>query len=268
MTVEDFHETIRSKVQGTWNLHAAAAEMKVGLDFFTMLSSASGIIGQKGQANYAAANVFLDSFAAYRRSLGLAASSIDLGVIEDVGYVSERQDLAGRFEKQSWVGINESLLHKILKFSILGQISPIQTQEASMITGINVPLPENSELLRDARFGALCFGKIRGQVADDEDNSRAIQAFSAMVKSKPDHSILLASVLDLIGKHFTKILGLSEPMEPAKPLSGYGLDSLAAVDLRNWIRLHLGSEITSLEILNAASLAMLGEKIIAKLSVE
>src|SRR5450755_2652821 len=98
MTVQDFHETIGSKVQGTWNLHNVALEQASPLDFFTMLSSISGVVGQKGQANYAAASVFLDSFASYRHRLNLSASSVDLGVIEDVGYVAERSKLKEAFD--------------------------------------------------------------------------------------------------------------------------------------------------------------------------
>ena len=270
MTVEDFHETIRSKVQGTWNLHTTALSMNLSLDFFTLLSSISGIIGQKGQANYAAANVFLDSFAAYRRKLDLPACSVDLGVIEDVGYISERQSIAGRLEKRSWGGINESLLHKILEFSIFQQQTPpiSPASAAQIITGIPVPQAEESELLLDPRFRALCFGNdSRHLDAHGDGDSVALNAFSAMVKAKADRSTLLVEAVALVNKQFTKSLGLSEPIEPGRPFMVYGVDSLAAVELRNWVRGRLGAEVTTLEILNASSLTALCERILEKLGV-
>lgn len=269
MTVEDFHETICSKVQGTWNLHSTAIQLNLNLEFFTMLSSVSGVIGQKGQANYAAANVFLDSFAAYRHSLGLAACSVDLGIIEDVGYLSQRQDIADRVDKKSWEKINEGLLHKIVKFSILQQTSTMG-KAAQMIIGIPAPLQQDSELLLDARFQGLCFGNAKDQghtTKDDHDSSRAaVQTFFSMLNVKLDHSTLIAAAAELVNQQFTKILGLSEPVEPGKPLSVYGMDSLAGVDLRNWIRTQLGIEITTLEILNTTSLLALCEKILTKLT--
>ena len=270
MTVDEFHETVRPKFQGAWNLHNVVMEMKLSLDFFTLLSSASGIVGQKGQANYAAANVFLDSFAGYRHRLGLAACSVDLGVIEDVGYVSERQALAERLEKKSWGGINEGLLHKIFKYSILQQTAVINKESAAqMITGIPVPQQEDSELLLDARFGGLCLGKTGTRTfGEGDESSQAVQAFVAMVKAKAKQPDLLAGAVGVINQHFTRSLGLSEPMEPAKPLSVYGLDSLSAVELRNWVRLNLGSEISTLDILNATSLLALCEKILTKISQE
>ena len=265
MTVREFHEATRPKVKGTWNLHITSIEMGLSLDFFTLLSSISGIIGQKGQANYAAANVFLDSFAGYRHKLGLAACSIDLGVIEDVGYVHERQDLAGLLDRQGLGGISEALLHEIVKMSIIQQMSIIGAQSpAQLITGIAIPQERDSELLRDSRFAGLCFGKAAQQNPDDKDHSGAVHAFLAAVKGKADHTTLLEGAVGLINKQFTKILGLSEPMEPAKPLSVYGLDSLSAVELRNWVRLELSADITTLDILEATSLFVVCEKIVTK----
>ena len=49
--------------------------------------------GHWGQANYNAGNTFLDAFVSYRHSLGLAASTVNIGVMEDVGYLSENLDL-------------------------------------------------------------------------------------------------------------------------------------------------------------------------------
>ena len=70
------------KIPGAWNLHKAT--LKNEIDFFIMLGSASGIIGNRGQAAYASTCSFLNSFAQYRASLGLAATCIDIGLVEDV----------------------------------------------------------------------------------------------------------------------------------------------------------------------------------------
>ncbi len=241
------------------------------LDFFTMLSSISGIVGQKSQANYAAANVFLDSFSAYRRGLGLAACSVDLGVIEDVGYISKREALAKRLDPTIWTGINEGLLHKILRFSILQQqLTPINPDSAAqMITGITVPQKEDSFLHRDARFTGLCIGP-GGSTAKStlvpESGSNKLQAFVSLLKAEQvDISVLVDAAIDLANGHFMKSLGLSEPMEPTKALSGYGIDSLAAVEFRNWVRAELGGEVTILEIINAKTLVSLCEVVIGKL---
>lgn len=56
-----------------------------------MLASLSGIVGTRRQAAYAATNIFLDSFTAFRRSQDLPASTIDIGAVEYVGYVAEAE---------------------------------------------------------------------------------------------------------------------------------------------------------------------------------
>jgi hypothetical protein len=151
MTNKDYHDVITCKLAGTWNLHKAAMEANLNLDFFSMLSSISGVVGQKGQANYAAANAFLDAFASYRRSLGLRANSIDLGAVEEVGYISRNSDLLQIFDPSTWRPINEALFHKIVQYSITQQITPINEQSASqLISGIAIPLGEKSGLLSDA----------------------------------------------------------------------------------------------------------------------
>lgn len=267
MTIKDYYDTITSKVQGTWNLHNIAQEEKLNLDFFTMLSSISGVVGQKGQANYAAANVFLDAFAVYRRKLGLKACSVDLGAIEDVGYMSEHKDLLVALDSAAWTPINEGLFHKIVRFSIIQQVSPInEASAAQMITSIAVPQQEDSRLLVDARFGGLCFGNNGGQVSDSKDGSKEIQAFLLMMKSQTESLTVLNACIEIVNRQFMTSLRLSDPMEPGKPLSSYGLDSLAAVEFRNWVRMDLGAELTTLEITNATSLTSLCEKIVSKIT--
>lgn len=272
MTVDEYHGALACKVQGTWNLHNAAQQLNLKLDFFTMLSSISGVVGQKGQANYAAANAFLDAFAQYRCQHGLAACAVDLGVIEDVGYIHERDGMQQKLDTSIWTGINERLLRKILYLSILQQQGAGLSSAAlsgQMVTGIPVPQPEDSQLLQDARFATLFTGTSSGRNAgkDGGSGSQDVQALLLLLRSKSaDAGAQLAATVDVVNKGFVRILRLSEPMDTARPLSVYGIDSLSAVEVRNWVRGELGALVTTLDILNASSLVALCEKIVAKLA--
>ena len=228
-------------------------------------------MGNKGQANYAAANAFLDAFAHYRQRLSLPASAVDLGLIQDVGYVSERADLESSFDPEVWKPINESLLHKIFRSSLLQQ-APKALNPASapqLVTGIVIPQKEESLLLHDARFGLLCFGTADNTSgagsAKTDGAAKDIQALQLLLRSGAEHGMILAAAIDIVNNQFTKSLRLPEPMEPAKPLASYGLDSLAAVEFRNWARMDLGAELTTLEITGASSLVALCGKIVAKM---
>ncbi|KAJ5822835.1 Acyl transferase/acyl hydrolase/lysophospholipase [Penicillium robsamsonii] len=69
---DDYTTSIHAKVSSTWKLHLAMQrEQPQPPGFFAMLSSISRVIGNKGQANYAAANAFLDAFTSYRNATGL-----------------------------------------------------------------------------------------------------------------------------------------------------------------------------------------------------
>jgi aryl carrier-like protein len=62
-----------------------------------------------------------------------------------------------------------------------------------------------------------------------------------------------------------KVLRIETEIDPGKPLVAYGLDSLSAVELRGWIRMNLGVELSTLDIMNASSLIILSDKLIAKM---
>lgn len=275
MTLTEYHEAFACKVQGTWNLHNAADALGLQLDFFTLLSSISGVVGNRGQANYAAANVFLDAFAEYRRARGQAACSVDLGVIEDAGVIAENAKLHEQFDPRVFKGINDGLLRKILGLSFLQQQQQRQDNvadgaHAQMITGLIASQPADSLLAGDARFSALFnstqeggSNKISGGGGDAD-----VQALLVLLQSKSaDPTARLKATVEVINGCFVRMLRLAEPMDPARPLSVYGIDSLAAVEVRNWVRAQLGAFVTTLDIMNAASLTAFCDKIIAKLTV-
>ncbi|KAL2881421.1 hypothetical protein SGCOL_002986 [Colletotrichum sp. CLE4] len=276
MTIDEYHAALACKIRGTWNLHNAAEKLGLELDFFTMLSSISGVVGQKGQANYAAGNAFLDSFASYRQQRGQPAVSVDLGVIEDVGYIHEKDGMQQKLDTSIWTGINERLLRKIVYLSILqqqqqaGLVGPSAASSAQMITGIPVPQPERSQLLPDARFAAL-FSRSGngggGAGVKDDSGSKDVQALLILLRSGgADLAAQVAATVNVVGQCVMRVLRLSEPMETSRPLSVYGIHSLAAVEMRNWIRAELGALVTTLDIMNATSLDALCKKIVLKLT--
>ncbi|KAK1988407.1 hypothetical protein LZ30DRAFT_766139 [Colletotrichum cereale] len=279
MTHDDYHTAINAKLKGTWNLHLAAVqEPQLPLDFFTMLSSISGVVGNKGQANYAAANAFLDAFAFYRQGLGLKAHTVDLGLIEDVGYVAEvgGAALEARFDKREWTPINEGMLRNILSYSIIQQSSnpaPLSAASAAqMVTGIAYPLPlDRSDLADNRRFGyqfaVTGLDEDHGGSGEGDQTDQAIRAFRIMREAggEVDTASLVKTAVSLLQAQITKLLRLDTEVEPGKPLMAYGLDSLSAVELRSWVRQKLRGELSTLDITNASSLIELCEKLVSKL---
>ncbi|KAJ0413691.1 polyketide synthase [Aspergillus carlsbadensis] len=269
MTPDEFREPIAPKVAGTWNLHHASLEQSTSLDFFTLLSSVSGLVGQLGQANYAAGNAFLDSFAAYRLQQGLPACSIDLGPVEEVGYLAndEQGAMLNRvFETRGWTPIHEALLHRILRMSILQQtlrLNPSHTGQ--LITGI---MPGAAPFPPIHRFSALAGNKTTGAggSTSSESKSKLTLLKKGSSGGDTDHAILLAAAVELVNPVLMRSLGVGEPLDPTRPLSNYGVDSLVAVELRNWVRQQLEIEVSALDIVGARTLMELCETLLAKLA--
>ncbi|PYH44059.1 polyketide synthase fmaB [Aspergillus saccharolyticus JOP 1030-1] len=284
MTVREFHEAVEAKVHGAWNLHSVATEKRLPLDFFLCLSSISSVIGSKGQANYAAANCFLDSFAAYRRSLGAKCLTINLGVIEDVGVVAESDALSQRHQRSVEItAIPESALHAILDAALCCQATTEEggPQIAQIITGLALPQdPEQSMLRFDLRFRTLFVANGAGSSSAGGSGSktdplaRAVQRFRALFRADPDaetdDQLVQQTCLEILGTRLAQMLRWddSQQVEPGQPLSVYGLDSLAAVELRNWIKAEMGANVSTLDIVNADSLVMLGGRVVSKLRAE
>ena len=272
MTHREYHTTIHAKLAGTWNLHNAALEQSQPLDFFTMLSSISGVVGNKGQANYAAGNTFLDAFASYRQRLGLRASTIDLGAIQDVGYMAEQGSaLEERFDQSQWTPINEGMLRRIMNYSFFQQESiPLNSSSsAQLITGLAYPLGPDADVAGESRFAYLFNSQESGSAGADSNSGDeaelGIKAFHMMHKSGAETPVLAKAAVSLMQARLVKLLRLETELEVGKPLMAYGLDSLAAVELRGWVRQKFGAELSTLEINNASSLISLCEKMVSKL---
>ena len=86
-TIEDHLKVSEPRLQGARDLHNVMLASKIELNFFMVLSSTSGILGNLGQSAYAASNSFLDAFAQFRHGMQLPTSSIDLGLVNEVGCV-------------------------------------------------------------------------------------------------------------------------------------------------------------------------------------
>ena len=194
-----------------------------------------------------------------------------VGVIEDVGYFTERNDLSRRLESQGWTPINESLLHKILRFSILQQnsASPISPESAGqIITGMPVPLLPGSPLKPFQRFSPLrpTATSSGGAVGSSQESHLAMLKNASQTKGADvDHAALLAAAVEAVNAVLMRSLGMKEPLEVSRPLASYGIDSLVAVELRNWARSELGVEMSTLDIVGAKTLVALCEAILKRL---
>ena len=130
--INDWNKVVKPRAQGAWNLHNQLS--KANLEFFIMLVSNAGIAGNRGQPAYNASNTFMDTFSYYRAALGLPASTIDVGMVADVGYFAE----SDRPELQTLMQdfIQESELYALVKSAIGHRSDTVDYRQT--VTGLRV----------------------------------------------------------------------------------------------------------------------------------
>jgi acyl carrier protein len=272
MPLSDWTEVIRPKVQGTINLHNLLS--KTELDFFILLSSASGIIGNRGQAAYAAASTFLDAFALYRRKSNLPAMSLDLGVIRGVGYVAENRHLISQLDQISFDHMSEDEMLALIKVAIDEQMKPIHTHQLTAGLGL-VRKDGNINSTDQLPYWAddPKFSHLRTQALFYSSSSSSSQLCSNQAGPPIRQQLREASTLetateliaDQIAKKVAAVLGMAEAdIKVEESLSTYGVDSLAAVELRNWVRQEMESTVRLFELLADVPIRDLAAKIARK----
>ena len=262
MTLADYDATTRPKVAGTWNLHNLLPK---DLDFFIMLSSTSGIIGNASQAQYAAASTFLDAFANYRNTLGLPAVSLDLGVILDVGYVAENEKLMKALEKQNFEGTTQKELMAMIQHAILypfrNRVGGGQT-----ISGLGTWRKDGSQPAYSYPLFSH-FRRMFSQPSDSEGDTNEEQGIKIRDALKTATSIGDATqkvCTCIIAKMSSLLMISKDEISASKAMSEYGVDSLVAVEMRNWLFREMDSTVSILELMANKALSKLSADIVGK----
>jgi acyl transferase domain-containing protein/NADPH:quinone reductase-like Zn-dependent oxidoreductase/SAM-dependent methyltransferase/acyl carrier protein len=257
LTGERLRRVLAPKMAGAWNLHCQTRDLP--LDFFVLFSSMSAVFGQGGQANYAAANAFLDALAHHRRALGLAGLSINWGSLGDVGYVARNIRVAEQFET---MGIRHLTSRQAL--SLLGSLVRRQAVEAGIM---RVNWSQWRRALSDMAAVAPRFSLLAQAAGPDDETSTetvGVTGRHALLAAVPAarRDLLIAMLRDKIAR----VLGTtSSKLDIDKPLTEVGLDSLMAVELRNWIEIELRCQLPIVELMQGPSVTRLADNLLRQL---
>ncbi|KAF4889745.1 Highly reducing polyketide synthase azaB [Colletotrichum fructicola] len=260
MTYDQWLAATGPKVAATWNIHNTLPD----LDFFVMLSSLTGLGGNTSQANYSAGGTFQDAFAKFRTSQSLPAVSIDLASIQEVGFVANTEGVAERLTKTGLADISEAQMLKIVETAIQHPLRPVALSQ--LITGI-LEFDEASTVawVNDKRFTAaqVTHNAQGGPRGRGDQQSQATARLSDSLQSATSGAGAVVLILDAIISKLGEMFGLdAAEIDKKYPVSKYGVDSLIAVELRNWLVSSAGAETTSIfDVLHSPSLSVLAEKI-------
>jgi myxalamid-type polyketide synthase MxaB len=228
-TSEHLRRVMAPKVAGTWNLHTLTVDDP--LDFMVFFGSAASVLGSPGQANYAAANAFLDAVAHHRRSVGLQALSVDWGPWAGAGMAVDASDEAQRRMRASGV----------LPIAVADGLAVLEQalrEGRVQLVALPVAWAAFAERLVTGRDPRLLEDVLESTGRSSSEYRDALVHELEALPPEKRQSRLESRIND----HVTRVLGFdeSEPPDIHRPLMELGLDSLMAVELGNLVSRTVG----------------------------
>lgn len=262
MTYDQYTSVIESKVQGGWNFHNAL--INAPLDFFVAISSVSGAVGNRGQAAYAAANCFLNSLVQYRLAQGLPASSLDLTAISDTGYLAEDAEKAAEVAKNlAGDSICEAEVLALLGTAISGKLGAICNNHT--ITGMRITPEQQPFWTQDAKCKHLREAAEAAAAANAAAGGNKNISWNAAAKAAKTLEEAEQVVCNgLVEKCAAVMMIEKEDLDVTRALSHYPLDSLVAIEIRNFITREFEATLQVLELLSSGSLQTLAKGVCLK----
>ncbi|SES17357.1 type I polyketide synthase [Lentzea albida] len=238
------------KVAAAWHLHELTRHLP--LRWFVLFSSAAGVLGNAGQANYAAANSFLDALAARRRADGLAAHSIAWGLWS--GGMGGRlgEDGEERLRRSGFPPITSAEGMKMFDIAV-GTDHPVLLALKVDRATVRAHASETSmsPLLRGL-VGAT--GRARARAASAQQDGELLRRIAGMTAAQRGEFLL-----DLVRREAALVLGRTgaDSVDPARGFSDLGFDSLTSVEFRNRLSAATGVRLPSTLVFDYPSPAAL-----------
>jgi nucleoside-diphosphate-sugar epimerase len=266
MTYSDWVEAIRPKTVGSDNLVRAISANSED-PFFIFLASSAGVIGNRGQANYAAGNCFEDALALNLRLKGKHAVSIDLGPVLGAGMLADDEEILDILRASGFYGIRHEDFLTMIAHAITTEIAPNTPMPGHVIMGIGSGglirqnQPADPYWSRTALYGYL--NLVDTPLPDlkvvDASNDFDLKSLLSCCSNTDAAAEIVTTGLSLmLAKAMNMLPG---EIDTGRPPNGYGVDSLVAVGVRNWVVTNCGVEVSVFEVLSDRTVAELARDI-------
>ncbi|MFI9802961.1 SDR family NAD(P)-dependent oxidoreductase [Streptomyces sp. NPDC052301] len=252
LTPERLETVLRPKADAVLNLHELAGDVSA----FVVFSSLAGTLGTPGQANYAAANAFLDAFAGRRRAQGLPAVSLPWGLWQRTGTMTE--DLGGadrtRLARGGVLPLSDEDGLELLDAALALQEPLVVAARLDLaaLRNATAPVPP---LLR-----ALVGGRARR--TDRAASVPLAQRIAGLPEGEREEA-----VLDVVRAEVAAVLGhgSARAVQPDQAFGDLGFDSLTAVELRNRMNHATGLRLPATLVFDHPTPALLAQRVLKDL---
>ncbi|WP_424210806.1 SDR family NAD(P)-dependent oxidoreductase [Streptomyces sp. BI20] len=262
LTAERLSGVLRPKVDAAWNLHELTAD--AALTAFVLFSSVSGLTGTAGQANYAAANTFLDALVARRRALGLPGTSLAWGLWDagqGMGAGLGEADLA-RWARAGMRPITPESGRALFDRAVVEDHAPavpVHLDPVARRASQEAP----AALLRSV-FRVAGGRRAAARSAAGGDAGAWAERIGALPEEERS-----GAVLGLVRETVASVLGHADgsTIEPARAFNEIGFDSLAGVELRNRLNKATGVRLSATAAFDHPSPKALAEHLLSLVAV-
>ncbi|WP_425587168.1 type I polyketide synthase, partial [Streptomyces violaceusniger] len=253
-----------AKATAAAHLHTATAHLRLGA--FVLFSSAAGVMGSPGQANYAAANAFCDALAAHRRALGLPTVSVAWGLWAEASGMTgglADADLA----RMSRSGVTAMAAdHALRLLDAASEHGGHQLIAADMNTRVLAAQPADGlpatlrALAASGAGGAVARRTAAAADARPDDWADRLAGLSAAEQRR--------AVLQLVRGHVATVLGHAdaEAVQADTNFKELGFDSLTAVELRNRLAAATGLRLPAALVFDYPDAAVLADYLLERIA--
>ncbi|MFJ1643572.1 type I polyketide synthase, partial [Streptomyces sp. NPDC088256] len=247
---------LRPKVDAAWNLHELTRDLE--LSAFVVFSSAAGVFGNAGQANYAAANVFLDALAQARRAEGLPGLSLAWGLWAGASAMTSG---LGETDRQRMARLGAEALSEAEGLELLDRA--VAGYQDGLLVPVRLNLPALRMLADSGRLPALLSGLVRTQPRPTADTAAGSslglrERLAGMNEAEAERHLV-----HLVRSEVAAVLGHASPdlVGPKRSFTELGFDSLTAVELRNRLTAVTGLRLPATLIFDYPNSTQLAEQI-------
>ncbi|MEU3616181.1 type I polyketide synthase [Streptomyces sp. NPDC006872] len=259
MTPDRLRRVLRAKVDGAVHLHELTADQD--LSAFVLFSSLAGLLGSAGQANYAAANTFLDALAQDRHARGLTAASLAWGLWAEASGLTgglAEADVA-RMARGGVIPLPTDLglaLFDTARTIDEALLAPVRIDSAVLQPGLTAPI------LRGLARGRTRRSASAGLPTTGVPLDRRLSALSAAEQEELLLDLVLAGVAAVLGH------GSAAAVDPDLAFRDLGFDSLTAVELRNRLSADTGLRLPATLVFDHPSPSDLARRLLEDFAPE
>lgn len=246
LTRERMRSVIAPKAHGAWLLHEGTKDL--ALDCFVLFSSVSSVFGNSSQANYAAANAFLDSLAHHRHALGLPALVINWGALGGEGYVARNERVAEYLARQGTTPLTPTEVMMLMESFLNAGVTQAMA--------LRVDWSKWRQSFRGSQESPLLEHIYAGGVDAPESSGAKsdwrLKLDTCVPNERPE--IIALAVRDVVGS----VLRVKpEGLRMDQPLTDLGLDSLMAVEIENSIESAIGVALPPASLMKARTIGQI-----------